>query len=338
MKSKFNPAQPVKVRYIVASLVFLFAGGWYLAQTNAQAAGKGINSPQSILPVPAATGLDAEVVELGDRLFHDKRLSANSMISCASCHNLKTNGADGLARSKGINGATGVIKAPTVYNSCFNFVQFWDGRARRLNEQIDGPVNNPSEMGTSWTEIILKLRADKDYQRVFGKLYDDGINEVNIKHAIVAFECSLVTINAPFDRYLRGYEDAITEQAKEGFRLFKSYGCIACHQGANVGGNMYQHMGVVGNYFQDRDNITRADLGRFNVTGDELDRHLFKVPSLRLAVRNSPYFHDGSAKTLEEAIKVMAKYQLGRRISDEDVTAIIVFLGTLVGEHPRLGL
>jgi cytochrome c peroxidase len=187
-------------------------------------------------------------------------------------------------------------------------------------------------MGSTWGEVVGKLRGDKGYRQQFTTLYSDGITSANIQDAIATYERSLVTVDAPFDRYLQGDEGAISSQAREGYRLFKSYGCSACHQGVNVGGNMFSRMGVMGDYFSEREAIRQADLGRYNVTGMEGDKHVFKVPSLRLVTRTPPYFHDGSVEQLDEAIKVMARYQLGRSIDDADIEKIIAFLHALEGE------
>lgn len=297
--------------------------------------GEGIQEP--LLPIPKSAGLPADKASLGDRLFHDPRLSTNNSISCAHCHELASGGTDNLNKSVGVDGAVGVIKAPTVYNSGFNFVQFWDGRAATLEEQIDGPVNNPVEMSSNWVEVISKLQADASMVAAFSEIYPDGITPVNIKNAIATFERSLVTADSRFDQWLRGDETALNATELEGYRLFKDYGCVSCHQGKNVGGNMYGYMGAMGNYFADRGGeLNQGDLGRFNVTGLLEDRHLFKVPSLRLVVLNAPYFHDGSAATLQEAIEIMARYQLGRKIPEQEIQAIIAFFHALVGEHPRL--
>jgi cytochrome c peroxidase len=191
-------------------------------------------------------------------------------------------------------------------------------------------------MGSDWDEVLEKLRRDEHYPDRFALLYPDGLTAANIQHAIALFERSLVTIDAPFDRYLRGDQQAISEEAKRGYRLFKSYGCIACHQGKNVGGNMYARMGAIDNYFISRKKLEASDMGRFNVTGHEDDRHVFKVPSLRLATRTAPYFHDGSVTTLEEAISTMAHYQLGRRVNREDSALIIQFFESLVGTLYRV--
>ncbi|KRT54349.1 Cytochrome c peroxidase [endosymbiont of Ridgeia piscesae] len=306
-----------------------------LMVSGTPAIGSDRNEP--IRPLPLTIDLNPDKVALGDLLFHDTRFSGNNTISCAHCHNLATGGTDHRATSSGINGQLGGIKAPTVFNSGFHFVQFWDGRAATLEEQIEGPVHNPLEMGSSWPNVIKKLQADPKLSRTFKKSYPDGITSANIKDAIATFERSLITFNSRFDQWLRGDEKALSEQELQGYLLFKDYGCISCHQGMNVGGNMYGYMGAMGDYFADRGTpLTQADMGRFNITGLEEDKHLFRVPCLRLAAINPPYFHDGSAKTLEEAVRIMGLYQLGREIPPKDVQAIVAFLHTLVGNHPRL--
>lgn len=292
---------------------------------------------EPVQPLHAIKGLDIRKVRLGDKLFHDPRLSSNDTISCANCHRLDTNGSDSLPRSIGVGGAKGPIKAPTVYNSAYSFAQFWDGRASTLEEQVGGPLNNPLEMGSSWEQVIGKLTQDPAMTEAFNTIYPAGISPATVSDAIATFERSLVTINAPFDRWLRGDDSALTEQELRGYRLFNSYGCSSCHQGRNVGGNLYAYMGAMGDYFADRGGkLTKSDLGRFNVTGKAEDRFFFKVPSLRLAALQKFYFHDASQTRLDGAIKTMGRYQLGRDIPDTDAAAIAAFLGSLVGEHPRL--
>ena len=322
---------------IFGFLLLALADGLPAAPRDVPVAGAGGTVyREPIAPISRPSGLEPRKVALGERLFRDRRLSADGSLSCLDCHNLATNGADSRPVSTGVKGRLGLIKTPTVYNSGFNFVQFWDGRARTLEEQVSGPILDPLEMASSWPQVIVKLSRDPAYRREFQALYEDGLTAANVRNAIASFERSLVTVDAPFDRYLLGVADALTEPQIRGYRLFKSYGCIACHQGVNVGGNMYQRMGTLGDYFGDRGNLTPADLGRYNATGNELDRHLFKVPSLRLAVRNAPYFHDGSNETLDAAVNTMARYQLGRRLPPGDVTALIAFLNSLVGKHPLL--
>lgn len=278
--------------------------------------------------------LDEKRVKLGRKLFEDTRLSHDNTIACSNCHDLKRGGVDGLSHSIGIHGAIGGINAPTVYNSGLNFVQFWDGRAVSLEDQVNGPIAHPAEMGSGWDEIVGKLRQDAGYVAEFTAAYSDGMTPANIRHAIAEFERSLQTPSR-FDRWLLGDHSAISEQEVEGYRLFVRYGCVACHQGRNVGGNMYQKFGVVGDYFQDRGNVTEADMGRYNVTHIESDRHVFKVPTLRNIALTAPYFHDGSANTLDDAVKIMGRYQLGVEIPDADRERLIAFLHTLTGEELR---
>jgi cytochrome c peroxidase len=290
------------------------------------------DSNDSIRPLPQSLKLDPKRVVLGKVLFHDTRLSKDNSISCASCHSLDKGGTDNLARSVGINGAIGYINAPTVLNSGFNFVQFWDGRAATLEEQATGPIHNTTEMGSNWQEVINKLSSDRAFIRKFRKVYKDGLTSENIQDAIAIYERALITPNSPFDRFLRGDESVIKDEAIEGYYLFKDYGCDSCHQGVNIGGNMYQRLGVMDDYFKDRGNITKEDYGRFNVTGRESDKFKFKVPSLRNVALTAPYFHDGTAATLHDAVTVMMRYQIGMIPDKKHVYFLVAFLESLTGE------
>lgn len=292
---------------------------------------------EPIRPVPLQHDQPPAKVSLGERLFHDPRLSANSTLSCATCHPLHLGGMDRKAQSPGVAGQLGGINTPTVYNSGLNSSQFWDGRALNLAAQVDGPLLNPLEMAASWPQVLARLSTDPAYVEAFQTLYPDAISAASVRDAIAAFEESLLTTQSRFDRWLNGDENALSEQQLRGYALFKSYGCSACHQGAGIGGNMYHRMGLMGDYFAFRGgSISKHDLGRYNVTGDERDKHWFKVPSLRLAVLTPPYFHDGHAITLEEAIQTMARFQLGRPIPERDIADIIAFLHSVVGQHPAL--
>lgn len=288
---------------------------------------------EPIRPIPLTVTLDNDKVQLGRRLFSDPRLSRNDTVACITCHDLENGGTDHLKHPIGIDGAEGNVNTLTVFNSANNFALSWDGRAETLEDQIDDPLGNPKEMGSTWEDVINKLKKEPGYVTDFAGIYPQGITAETVKDAIATFERSLVTPNSRFDQYLRGDTTAITDDEKRGYQHFKSYGCIACHQGMNVGGNMFQIFGVMADYFEDRGNITKADFGRFNVTGNEADRYRFRVPSLRNVAKTSPYFHDGSAETLEQAIMVMARYQLGRTIPTEDVESIARFLRTLSGEY-----
>ena len=293
---------------------------------------------EPIIALPGSLELAGKKVALGEKLFNDPQLSRDDSISCASCHALAKGGTDQKARSAGIGGRVGSINTPTVFNASLNFKQFWDGRADSLEEQIEGPTHNPDEMGSDWTEITNKLEKSASYVKEFRDAYPDGIQTRNIKDAIATFERSLITPNSRFDQYLGGASGALTDEEKEGYRLFKAYGCVSCHQGVNIGGNLFQKFGVIGDYFADRGHITKSDWGRFNVTGDEADRYVFKVPSLRNVALTPPYFHDGSAKQLEDAVTTMSRYQLGHPLTLPERDAIVKFLKTLSGEYKGTGL
>lgn len=288
---------------------------------------------EPIQPIPLENDLDKRKMALGAKLFNDPQLSHDNSISCASCHSLSLGGTDQLAHSNGVGGLKGLVNTPTVFNSGYNFRQFWDGRAVTLEEQVNGPTHAPNEMGSNWDEIKGKLSNSPDYQSAFAALYPDGIQSRNISDAIATYERSLNTPDAPFDKFLRGDQSSLTDEEKEGYRLFKSYGCISCHQGLNVGGNMFQKFGVLGDYFKDKGHVTKEDFGRYNVTADEIDKYVFKVPSLRNVALTHPYFHDGSVERLEDAVAVMSKYQLGRELSAQDIKLITQFLKTLTGEY-----
>jgi cytochrome c peroxidase len=289
-----------------------------------------------ITPIPDSLALDARKVDLGRRLFHDKRLSRDDSIACATCHDLKLAGIDGKPVGVGVNNQKGTVNSPTVLNSAFNFRQFWDGRAATLEEQAEGPVHNPIEMATSWKVVIAKLSRDAYYLQSFRAIWPDGIRAAHIQSAIAEFERSLITPDSLFDRYLKGDQRALSAEARHGWDLFRNLGCVACHQGVNVGGNMYASMGILGDYFADRGKpLAKTDLGRFNVTGREEDRYMFKVPSLRNVARTAPYFHDGTIGSLEKAVDTMARYQLGVELAAPDRQALVAFLHALDGRLPE---
>ncbi|AKA84776.1 cytochrome B6 [Pseudomonas synxantha] len=287
---------------------------------------------EALKPLPAIATLDPAKVELGHQLFNEPRLSVNNTLSCASCHHLQTNGADDKAFSLGFDGKPVPLNTPTVFNASLNFKQFWDGRVDTLQAQVEHVVISPLEMGSDWKTVVQNLSALPVYQNAFKQAYPDGVTAANVQDALATYERTLLTPNSRFDQYLLGNTEILTIQEKYGYQRFKDYGCIACHQGVNIGGNMFQKFGVMGDYFKARGNPLESDLGRYLVTQDEEDRHVFKVPSLRNVAVTAPYFHDASAKTLEEAVDVMFKYQLGRTPSQEDKDLIIQFLKTLTGE------
>ena len=290
---------------------------------------------EPIRPLPYSIEVDARKAELGRILYHDTRLSSDNTVSCATCHGLNTAGVDNKQYSEGVQGQMGGVNAPTVYNAVFNFVQFWDGRALNLADQAAGPPLNPVEMASeSFDEIIAKLQADKELTRAFTEVYPDGWSEANITNAIEVFETTLITPNSPFDNYLRGDENAITQAEKEGYELFKKYNCATCHTGVNLGGLSYELMGLRKHYFADRNmEMTVEDDGRYKVTQEERDRHRFKVPGLRNVALTWPYYHDGSQTSLKEAVCKMGTYQSGVELTDEEEDKIVLFLNTLTGQY-----
>lgn len=322
-------------------LIFCLGGAvivwWYYHVPQHAETAYSANRPpltnEPISPIPPSVDLDGRKVELGERLFNDPVLSHDDSVSCATCHSLTKGGTDQLTRSIGIGGHSGSINAPTVFNSSYNFKQFWDGRAETLEDQIDGPTQAAQEMGSNWAEIINKLSQSARYVGDFGKIYADGIQRDNVKDAIATFERSLITPNSRFDQYLLGNRDALTTEEKQGYYLFKEYGCASCHQGVNIGGNLFQKFGVMSSRSDAGSNATKADLGRFNVTGQEADKFVFKVPSLRNVALTAPYFHDGSVTQLDQAVTIMSVTQLGRPLTVAETAAIVKFLKSLSGEY-----
>lgn len=296
---------------------------------------------EPVQAIPQQIEVDPPKVALGEKLFQDVRLSTNNQVSCLSCHSFSLGGTDRRSRSIGIDGALTEVNTPTIFNARFNYRLNWNGKFTNLADHLDALMSNPQIMGVRWPEAIRSLQQLPDYTRSFDRIYPDGVTPTNIKDALVAYELSLNTPNSRFDRFLQGDKQALNPAEKEGYRLFKANGCVSCHQGVNVGGNMFQPFGIIGDYLTEREarhqgsrgKITTADLGRFNVTKNAADRHVFRVPSLRNVAVTAPYFHDGSAQTLEEAVGKMTKYQLGRTLPTEQVESIVQFLRTLTGEY-----
>jgi len=290
---------------------------------------------EPVRPIDLTAEVDQEKVSLGFALFHDTRLSVDNTVSCASCHDLSTAGVDNHQYSHGVEDQVGGVNAPTVYNAVYNFVQFWDGRAKTLADQAAGPPLNPIEMAsTSFDEIIAKLQADKPFAKAFTAVYPDGLTEANITDAIEEFERTLITPNSRFDKWLRGDNEAITADELAGYELFKKYDCATCHVGPNLGGQSYELMGLRRHYFADRGlELTVEDNGRFKETQLERDRHRFKVPGLRNVEHTWPYYHDGTRETLEDAVRDMGIYQSGVELTSAEVDQITSFLKTLTGEY-----
>ena len=285
---------------------------------------------EPIVPIPLAADLDAAQVALGEKLFHDSRLSRHNTFSCATCHRLNQGGGDGVPRPPTLTGGLHLRNTPTVFNVSLNSRFHWDGGFRTLEAEAEAAIHDPTIMNTDWADVLPKLQADADYVSAFNAAYPGGLTRANVLHALVSFERSLITPNSRFDQYLRGDAGAISDTEKQGYELFKSYGCVACHQGVNVGGNMFQRFGI----FRDQDRPREDDdAGRFSVTGAERDRQVFRVPSLRNVAVTAPYYHDGRVQTLETAVDLMATRQLGRPLHAEEIESIVQFLHTLTGEY-----
>ena len=317
----------MKSSVLTVALIASFAGA--VAVDPAQAAGK-----EPIQPIAPARITNPALVELGKKLFFDPRLSRSGFISCNSCHNLSLGGSDNLKTSIGHNWNEGPINSPTVLNAKFNIAQFWDGRAANLQAQAGGPIANPGEMAFSHELAVEILQSIPGYVSEFKRaLGSDKIDIDKITKAIAAFEETLVTPNSRFDKWLKGDKKALSKQELAGYQLFKEIGCIACHNGTAVGGNSFQKLGVVEPYV-----TSNPEKGRIEVTGDEADRFKFKVPTLRNVELTYPYFHDGAANTLPEAVNTMARIQLGRSLTADENSKIVAFLKTLTGEQPNFKL
>ncbi|HEY9239248.1 MAG TPA: cytochrome-c peroxidase [Burkholderiaceae bacterium] len=308
---------------ILAAGLLLAGNAWALKPNN-----------EPIQPIEPAQIAEPAKVELGKQLFFDPRLSKSGVISCNSCHNLSTGGSDNLPTSVGHNWQQGPINSPTVLNSSMNVAQFWDGRAKDLQEQAGGPIANPKEMGFSHQQAVAVVASIPQYREAFRKVYkSDTITVAAITDAIAEFEKTLVTPNSRFDQWLKGDQQALTQTEQDGYRLFKDTGCTACHNGPAVGGNSFQKMGLVASY--KTDNPAQGVAG---LTGKDADRFKFKVPTLRNVELTYPYFHDGAYWKLEEAVDVMARLQLGRELRPDEIGKITAFLKTLTGEQPSFPL
>lgn len=289
---------------------------------------------EPIQPIPPAKISSPDLVELGKKLYFEPRLSKSGFLSCNSCHNLSMGGTDNLTSSIGHKWQQGPINSPTVLNARYNLAQFWDGRAKDLQAQAGGPIANPGEMAATHELALQTLASIPAYQNEFRQVFkQDTIGIAQVTKAIAAFEETLVTPNSRFDLWLKGNKKALTAQETAGYQLFKDSGCAGCHNGVAVGGGSFQKLGIVAP-FQTR---SKAQ-GRFDVTGQEADRNLFKVPTLRNIELTYPYFHDGSAATLTQAVDVMGRVQLGRQFSTDENAKIVAFLKTLTGEQPRIAM
>jgi cytochrome c peroxidase len=284
-----------------------------------------------VAPLPPAPVLDAKKLAFGERLYNDPHLSGDGEVACRDCHSLETGGAVHVPRSPFPGRKPLPVNVPTVFNVAYDFRYAWNGRFETIEDQVDFAMNAPAAMGGSMDAAVRRVEGDEAYARAFRDVYGRAPDAVGVRDALADYCRSLVTPNSRFDRFLLGVA-ALSPEEKAGYDAFVGYGCVTCHQGVNIGGNMFQRFGVMRDYFADRGDLTEADLGRYNVTKDDADRHVFRVPSLRNVARTAPYFHDGNAATLEEAVTVMALFQLGRHLPARDVQAIVAFLGSLTGE------
>jgi len=305
-----------------------------LATSSTVFAWQAASAAEPIQPIQPHKPKNPAKVELGKKLFFEPRLSKSGFISCNSCHNLSRGGSDNLPTSIGHNWQQGPINAPTVLNSSLSMAQFWDGRAPDLKAQAGGPIANPGEMAFTHelaVDVLNSIPAYRaEFKRVFGK---DKADIDMVTSAIAAFEETLVTPDSRFDKWLKGDKKALTKQEKAGYDLFKNSGCTACHYGPALGGLSFQKMGLVKEY-----DTKNKSLGVAGLTGKDADRMKFKVPTLRNVDMTYPYFHDGAYWTLEEAVDIMGRLQLGRTYSKEEVAEIVAFLKTLTGKQPDFKL
>ncbi len=312
----------------IKSYIALMASLGMLAVTSIAA------SQEPIQPISPVKEINLAQVELGKKLYFDPRLSKSGFISCNSCHNLSMGGTDNLKTSIGHNWQQGPINSPTVLNSSLNLAQFWDGRAADLKAQAGGPIDNPGEMAFTHTLAISVLESIPAYVTEFKQVF--GVEKISIDlvtQAIAEFENTLVTPNSRFDQWLLGNKDALTPKEIAGYKLFKTSGCTTCHYGEAVGGSSFQKMGVLEPY-----KAINPAKGRISVTGKDADRFKFKVPTLRNVEMTYPYFHDGEAETLTEAVNVMGRIQLGKKFTDDENASIVAFLKTLTGDQPSFAL
>ncbi len=295
-------------------------------------------------PAPADNPTTAEKVELGRMLYFDPRFSETGTVSCNSCHNLMLGGDDNRALSMGVHGKTGGRSAPTVWNSAFSSTQFWDGRAASLEDQAKGPVVNPVEMGMSDLEQAMnRMRAIPGYKPYFVAAFgNDAMTVDNAAKAVAAFERTMITPNSSYDRFVKGDKSALDEQQQRGMNTFAEVGCTRCHSGAAFNGpTLSAGNGFFMKFptFEDNEYVSKysfmEDKGRFSATAKKADMHLFKVPTLRNIALTAPYFHNGSVKTLDEAVRVMAKVQLNKELSNQQAEDLVAFLKGLSGEFPE---
>jgi cytochrome c peroxidase len=289
---------------------------------------------EPLRPLPLKIEGDPLEVALGRDLFFEPKLSRGGGMRCVDCHQFANGGADPRSRSVGTDGQEGPVQALSVFNLVFDNCYNWDGKTCDLAAHAELPLFNMRVMGMTADALVPALTGD--YAGRFAAVYSDGLTVANVTRALAAYERTLITPNAPIDRYLRGEVNALGPEALAGYRIFKELGCASCHQGTNIGGNLFQRFGVLGDPTADRGGAADEYAGRQRATGREEDRGVFRVPSLRNVGLTAPYFHDASAKTLGEAVAIMARYQLGHRPTPGETAALVAFLEALTGELPEV--
>ncbi|WP_236172569.1 cytochrome-c peroxidase [Pseudomonas sp. YH-1] len=325
--------QPIKLA--LGSL--LLAVSTAAAQANADVLRDNANSIFKPIPEQASDQLDPNQIELGRQLFFEPRLSASHVISCNTCHNIGTGGADNVPASSGHAWQKGARNSPTVFNAVFNVAQFWDGRAKDLEEQAKGPVQNPVEMHNTPKNVEATLSSMPEYVAAFGKAFPSDKQPVsfdNMARALQAFESTLITPDSRFDLYLKGDDNALEAKEKKGLQTFMSSGCISCHNGVNLGGQAYFPFGLVKK--PDGKILPSGDKGRFEVTKTQNDQYVFRAAPLRNIALTAPYFHSGQVWDLEEAVAIMGTAQLGKQLNAEEVGDIVAFLKTVTGKQPKV--
>ena len=318
--------------YKLLILILIFAGGHAKAADDVPLFQDFQNETSLIVPIPQTLEIDLYKARLGKLLFEDKSISKDGKKACVECHLSDKGGADNEQFSEAINDKPRSTNTPTIFNVGLLPMLGWTGAGTSLEDVTEAIIKSKQGLATDWPELIQKLNASPTYVTQFNAIYRDPIEPAQVKEVMAEYMRSLITPNSRFDQYLRGNETAISLDEQRGFELFKSYGCSSCHQGVNLGGNMRSPFGLFGNYMQDKGKETKADLGLYNKTKRPDDQYIFRVPGLRNIALTAPYFHDGSAKTLREAIDVMGRYMLGREIPNREQELIEKFLRTLNGE------
>ena len=326
-----DPSTGQPPRWITAAIPLFLLCWLVVPLVSASNRSAGPNEP--ITPIPLSINLPADKLALGERLFNDTKLAGKGRAACATCHVLEAGGDDGLRIADGLSSTAMPLNTPTLFNAAYNGHLGWFGSHASLRTQATADLAMRTHNTRPWPTIIKYLNTDNDYRQTFDKIYPDGITIDNVLDTLTTFERSLITPDSPFDRWLRGDDDALDPSALKGYRRFQELGCISCHQGINIGGNLFQPIGIFDDFFANKKPLTQADQGRFSLTGRERDKHVFRVPSLRNVAVTAPYFHDGRTDSLKEAIALVGRYQLDRELSAQDLNYLLAFLHSLTGSY-----